>query len=364
MRRLSFVTVLSATLLACSAEPLPPENIGNTQQEILLAGYTPVAGAPEVVTVLPPGSLAENVVTMGDSAYVSITLFSPTGPPVAQIIHVNLLDGTQTPIPVPVAPGFLMSGIDKSGSDLIFAATYIPMSPEDPTPPTSLVLTMDTGTNAFNVISQAVPAGINGLTIREGSWYGADTLFGLIWSGSVAGGPASVWSADPLLAADPNYIPTDPCGPPIPFGVNGIRLHARYTVDAIVATNVTQRSVLTIPVNPDGSAGTPEITYQEGLPLLDDLLPDRCGLYPDTGVFLATNGSHEVLWLNGFTQEVSQVLDCAAPTAVVSDGGDLIVTCSSSPLTCPYDPQGYTMPTLVRVPLKAGYKLLCMTPYL
>jgi hypothetical protein len=365
MRILSFVAALSVTVLACSTEPLPPEeDVGKTQQEILLAGYTPVAGDPEVVTVLPPGSLAENAVVLGDYAYVSTTLFSPTGPPLAQIIQVNLNDGAQNAIPVPVAPGFLMSGIDKSGTDLIFAATFLPQDPNDPTPPTSLVLSMDTSTNAFNVISQAVPAGMNGLTVREDSWYAADTLFGLIWTGSVAGGPASVWSADPLLAADPNYIPGDPCGPPIPFGVNGIRLHARYTVDAIVATNVTQHSVLTIPVNPDGSAGTPEITYQEGLPLLDDLLPDRCGRYPDTGTFLATNGSHSVLWKNGFNQELVSVLECAAPTAVVSDGGDLIVTCSSSPLVCPYDPQGYTLPTLVRVPLKAGYKLLCMTPYL
>jgi len=363
------IVALPILMMACSVgQPIDSEteNVGQTEQEIGLSGYTPVAGDPEVITVLPPGSLAENVVVMGDYAYVSATIFQQQGPPLGQIIQVDLATGTQVAIPVPAATGYLMSGIDKSGSDLVFAASYVPMDPNDPTPPNSLVFTMDTNTFTINQVSGALPAGINGLMVRKGSWYGADTLFGMVWTGAVSGGPASVWVADPLLGADPNYVPQGPCDPPFPMGANGIRLHARYSVDAIVVSNVTQHSVLSIPVNPDGSAGTPSIMHQEGLPYLDDLLPDRCGRYPDTGAFLATGGGHEIVWKNGFNGDLVSVLDCATPTAVVSDGGDLIVTCASSPLmsACPYDPQGYTMPTLMRVPLKCGFKFLCMWPYL
>jgi len=67
------------------------------------------------------------------------------------------------------------------------------------------------------------------------------------------GGAISVWVHDPLLAPHPN--PT-PCGiHPFDPGANGVA----FNHGSLYVLNSTQATLIQIPVNPDGSPGTPSI---------------------------------------------------------------------------------------------------------
>jgi len=77
-----------------------------------------------------------------------------------------------------------------------------------------------------------------------------DSLRGAIWR--VADGEASVWLADPLLEPDPD-------APFLPIGVNGIARGA----DGIYVANTTAASVVHVPVEPDGSAGAPDLLARD-----------------------------------------------------------------------------------------------------
>jgi sugar lactone lactonase YvrE len=85
-----------------------------------------------------------------------------------------------------------------------------------------------------------------------GELYLTDSFTGVIWTISKDGTTVSKWAEDPLLAPDPTVcnVQTD-----FHLGVNGLI----QSGDAFYATNTDKASVVKIPINADGSAGTPEI---------------------------------------------------------------------------------------------------------
>lgn len=132
----------------------------------------------------------------------------------------------------------------------------------------------------------------NGLALRLGQVYVADTFLGRIWRLPAGGGTAQVWLEHPLLAPPP------PVGGMPSGGANGLQI---FRGEVYVA-NTGQGTIVAIPIRPNGSAGTPRVhaTLPAGLGG-DDFTFDVFGrLYVATGpnnqlVRIDRDGSAHVL---------------------------------------------------------------------
>ncbi|MBV8492887.1 MAG: SMP-30/gluconolactonase/LRE family protein [Alphaproteobacteria bacterium] len=97
--------------------------------------------------------------------------------------------------------------------------------------------------------------GLNALTIdKAGNVYTSDSFQGVIWKNSPGGGTPTAWYS-PAVQND-LLLPTANDNEPLipPFGANGIEFNNEGT--ALFAMNTAYHSIVKIPVNPDGSAGT------------------------------------------------------------------------------------------------------------
>ena len=127
----------------------------------------------------------------------------------------------------------------------------------------------------------------NGIALLGDYLYVADTILGLVWRVPVAGGTAEVWSDDPLLA---------PAGPG-QGGANGVQV---FRHELLVA-NSSQGTIVAIPVEPDGSPGTPRVYATLAGAGCDDFAVDVKGsVYCTTAPFntlvrLDRDGTSEVL---------------------------------------------------------------------
>jgi sugar lactone lactonase YvrE len=97
------------------------------------------------------------------------------------------------------------------------------------------------------------PSGFpNALAFDErGNLFASDSFLGLIWRIPAGGGAADLWVQDPLLSGDPVTG--------IGIGANGLAFRGRF----LYAANTDRSSVVRIPVNPDGTAGTPSLFVQD-----------------------------------------------------------------------------------------------------
>ncbi len=88
---------------------------------------------------------------------------------------------------------------------------------------------------------------------EDGNLYVSDSFKSTIYR-VTKDGSVSVWVTDPLLAG----VATGPCGtfPPGPFGANGVAFNHEGDLTVL---NTTQGSIVRIPVNEDGSPGTPQL---------------------------------------------------------------------------------------------------------
>ena len=86
----------------------------------------------------------------------------------------------------------------------------------------------------------------------EGTLYVTDTIRGAVWA-IPKGGSAELWVEGPLFTG------TGDAPPPFPIGANGIT----YRLGTVFVTNTEQASIVSIPVNDDGSAGEPSILIQD-----------------------------------------------------------------------------------------------------
>ncbi len=85
----------------------------------------------------------------------------------------------------------------------------------------------------------------NGIALYRDYLYVADTILGVIWRVPAAGGAAEVWLDHPLLK---------PAGPGLP-GPNGLQVFRQE----LYVANTSQRTILAISPNPDGTAGEPRV---------------------------------------------------------------------------------------------------------
>lgn len=371
MRFGALILIMSSTTtiaMGCSSASTGEREEVANKSEALIApgmlqdGYSPlVPDTLETVAQFNPmlGHSPENVAFLDGYAYVTSLLSG-------ELLRVNLDTHEVSSIPFPVPQGTFMAGIKPDGDSLVVAtAVFGQYGPVE-----GSVFKLDTVSQSVTELTTIPGAALNGLAIFGDRWFSVDAMdmSGVIWTGSTAGGEATVWYQGPAVAPDGSYVWT-PCNPPMAVGGNGIQLYKELGLSSFVVSDTTGRTVSKIPILADGTAGTEQIWYDSVYP--DDIWPDHCG-WPGSarGVFVATHGLHRVLYVNPFGGEATELttgLDCDGPTAAVVHDGYLYVTCGGDPLICRPDANGNPdpnlqavgSPALKRIKLKLGYQLFC-----
>lgn len=142
----------------------------------------------------------------------------------------------------------------------------------------------------FTVPTVTTAPGLNAMTFdRAGNVYVSDSFQGAIWKTDPNGGNLTAWYA-PFNSGQGNLLlPTANTGEVLipPFGANGITFNRRGT--ALFVNNTAYHSIVEIPVNPDGSAGTAK-TFTTGLNA-----PDGIALGRDGNLWVLANQGDEVV---------------------------------------------------------------------
>ena len=126
--------------------------------------------------------------------------------------------------------------------------------------------------------------GLNAMAFdAEGNVYVSDSFQGAIWKTGPTGGAVTAWSQSPLLL--PTAGPGELLVPP--FGANGITFNNEGT--AMFVNNTAYHSIVKIPVNPDGSAGT-ATTFTTGINA-----PDGVALDGKDNLWVLANQGDEVV---------------------------------------------------------------------
>ncbi|NNC92989.1 MAG: hypothetical protein HKN80_10910, partial [Acidimicrobiia bacterium] len=106
---------------------------------------------------------------------------------------------------------------------------------------------------------------------QQGNLFVSDTVGGAIWR-LAPEGAAEPWLVDPLL------LGTGEAGYPVPLGANGVA----WSDDTLYVANTEQGHVVSVPVNEDGSAGTPLVTSHPQF-----LFPDGIAVGADGRIYTA-----------------------------------------------------------------------------
>ena len=143
------------------------------------------------------------------------------------------------------------------------------------------VLRVDPTSGASSVFMGPVAgSGLNALTFdKGGNVYVSDSFNGVIWRTGPAGGAATAWSKDPLLAPGTGLTP--------PFGANGIEFNNAGT--AMYVANTAEHQIIKIPINPDGSAGAASI-FITGINA-----PDGIAIDPHDNLWVCANQGDEMV---------------------------------------------------------------------
>jgi sugar lactone lactonase YvrE len=133
-------------------------------------------------------------------------------------------------------------------------------------------------------------AGLNALTIdKSGNVYTSDSFQGVIWKNDPGGGTPTAWYSPTNPGQNDLLLPDANAGEVLipPFGANGIEFNNEGT--ALFAMNTAYHSIVKIPVNPDGSAGT-GVTFTTGINAPDGLAVDA-----NDNLWVAANQGDEIV---------------------------------------------------------------------
>lgn len=167
-----------------------------------------------------------------------------------QIVAVDLATGAATPyatLPAPVAGKGFVTGLALRGDELFGGlASFVPEVQAG-------IYRAVPGGAPVLFASHAEMAFPNGLAFDAGGQlYVTDSAAGAVFRVSPAG-EVRRWVASPLLAGGKDGCGAGGVGVPFDIGANGIAL----ADGAVVVTNTDRGSLVRIPIQPDGAAGTP-----------------------------------------------------------------------------------------------------------
>jgi sugar lactone lactonase YvrE len=146
------------------------------------------------------------------------------------------------------------------------------------------VLRVDPVSGASTDFTSIIPgSGLNALTFdKAGNVYFSDSFNGVSWRTGLSGGAPVAWATDTLLGPGSGLTP--------PFGANGVEFNNAGT--ALYVANTAFHQIIKIPVNPNGTAGTPAI-FITGINAPDGIAVD----------------SHDNLWVCANQEDDIIVLD-------------------------------------------------------
>lgn len=198
-----------AVLPAGAAHPegITVDEAGNVYVTTFAVGGTPT-GLGRLFVFSPGGRLLREVDVAGSSPLLLDLAFHPTTGDLLVIDFGNHQVLRVDPV---------------TGLSSVFAV--IPDDPATPGTPAPNVLTFD----------------------AAGNVYISDSFQGIVWRTGPTGGPPTQWVASELLRT---------AGVP-PFGANGLAFNTAGT--ALFVANTGNDTVVRVPVNPDGTAGTPAV---------------------------------------------------------------------------------------------------------
>ena len=246
---------------------------------VLLAAFSLAAhawnrGNAVTFATLPPGTAHPEGITADGQGNIYVADFDVSGE--TAVGNVIVFDHA----------GRLLHKFDIAGSSNLLLGMGIH-------PQTQALLVIDFGNrnvlqidplNGTATLFASIPdasAGPNALAFDpDGNVYISDSFGGKIWRTGPAGGVATVWVADPLLATS---------GVP-PFGANGLAFN-KAASDLFVA-NTGNDTIVKIPVGPGGTPGTPEI-FINSINGADGLLIDDAD-----NLWVAANQSDEIVVLD------------------------------------------------------------------
>jgi hypothetical protein len=213
-------------------------------------------GIVERFATLPAGSHGPEGITADKAGNIYVTPFDPSGAAPGHVVVFDSNGNFVRNVSIAGASGALL-GLDfhpKNGKLLVLdfgAGNVLTVNPNNGR------------SQVFSAIPGAGGAGINALTFdRTGNVYVSASFQGTIWKIPPNGGTATNWVTSSLLTTT---------GVP-PFGANGVGFNKAF--DILYVANTGNDTIVQIPVNPDGTAGTPavltnSINGADGL-ILDD----------------------------------------------------------------------------------------------
>src|SRR5580692_11295460 len=156
------------------------------------------------------------------------------------------------------------------------------------------VLQVNPLTGASHVMAGPIPnSGLNALTFDSaGNAYVSDSFNGVIWKVPPTGG-YSQWSAGPLLGPGTGLTP--------PFGANGVEFSNDHKTLYIADTAFHQ--IIQIPVNADGTAGTPSI-------LITGInAPDGIAIDSKDNIWICSNQEDEIVVIDKTGKVIAKLGD-------------------------------------------------------
>jgi DNA-binding beta-propeller fold protein YncE len=136
-------------------------------------------------------------------------------------------------------------------------------------------------------------SGLNALTFdRAGNAYISDSFNGTIWKLTHSGTLTS-WSSGPLLSPGSGLTP--------PFGANGVEFNNEHTI--LYVADTAYHQIIQIPVNPDGSAGTPSI-------LITGInAPDGIAIDSHDNIWICSNQEDEIVVIDKTGKVIAKLGD-------------------------------------------------------
>ncbi len=153
----------------------------------------------------------------------------------------------------------------------------------------------NTGASSPFLTSAISGSGLNALTFdSSGNVYISDSFNGTIWKTGPNGGAATAWVTDPLLGNGGGALTP-------PFGANGVAFNNAGT--ALFVANTAFHQLIKIPVNTNGTAGTPAV-FITGINAPDGIAIDR-----HDNIWVCANQEDEIVVVNKTGKVIAKLGD-------------------------------------------------------